>query len=1148
MAGDGPRDRKRRRLDNDPQHPDGDIRGAFELHNLLRFRQSAEPEVKAGIDRFRSFLIEISSKEPTEKTILLKVLKQYCDDQSSSSNEEVDFRDLLSTWSFAAQNNIDAITSAVPAALAQFFRTISNDLEFREFGLSLCHSLLKSDQLHLLDRGLSAPKHKDFVISPCLRLLTEMISFDAGALAADVFSRRDVLFKRLDTLLDASTRRQDEADRRRPTVRRNAQRLLLAMLRYLDAEAKTELITQGKALYSCIRSLIFDGGDIVRDILKTVRLSLLGSELQKATKTRFLNAGNLQLFAQLYDFEAEEVDETTDVVSVRQAAHDFLIHACTSDTGAVVAQNGWYPANYELHGSFDDDDSGIDLGLDSPYYADDYTTSVPVKNTNLSLFLQKLKPASDVLQAELVTKIFAAAPELVADYFCKRPKSLGAPSDDDSWLGEFGFLFSVVDLPAPPHLGFGVRSAISPPPLSIAAENILPRSLDRTTTTAFLKKTEDMTTMSACRLLTVALRKLGTVIKMFRSVSGPRHLWIQAITKLSSIITARAPLYNEIVAALQKTPKDNQAVRGAVLECMAAYKKVLPAATAASSFDITPALLGVLQQLHRIGNDSPAQDGLETQKVALVTIAGLSRGTKWWHKPSTEHLSPIMALLIDATGDRSHASAEPIIRSTLEAIFVEKGILCPGKLAWIALEQSLRSTSSTLENYDGTLMLFLENCMIRTMKQPVKYVEYLEDVQKEVSDSTRLSLVACAVAEQWPHALQNDDLTTTIHFTSILFALLAASDENAAVLEVLRSRMLSAAESHKRHRKTLKKAFEAQARDPATHQLPSPAPSRSSSAGPEKELSTADNITSVFPEPIPLPTSHRPLPPTYTPDSDLSANPSTSRLATQIRSLSSPTSEVRLGALSTLTNLVPSLLTSSYSEATQLHLLLGELLETARQHAIETASTSTSEQQQHQQPLPAIVTELAVMALSVITDPSDAMYGKVNRWLMRGPNWQPLTRVVPYWVSRVLLEEPESEAPGAGEAEMLRLLAVLADGMRARQDAELCRRAGVWERLGSVCLRAGCKREVRRGVLRCFWAVAGVEEGANTLITRVGVRAWLDVLEGRERGEMREVVRKVRERVEEACDAEYIRRWEQGVGKKGTVLEAVDAGVGARGL
>jgi hypothetical protein len=48
MAAQAERATKRRKFDNEPQHPDGDIRGAFELHNLLRFRQSTEPDVKAG--------------------------------------------------------------------------------------------------------------------------------------------------------------------------------------------------------------------------------------------------------------------------------------------------------------------------------------------------------------------------------------------------------------------------------------------------------------------------------------------------------------------------------------------------------------------------------------------------------------------------------------------------------------------------------------------------------------------------------------------------------------------------------------------------------------------------------------------------------------------------------------------------------------------------------------------------------------------------------------------------------------------------------------------------------------------------------------------------------------------------------------------
>jgi hypothetical protein len=48
MTDTQPRASKRRKLDDIPQHSDGDIRGAFELHNLLRFQQSTEPDVKAG--------------------------------------------------------------------------------------------------------------------------------------------------------------------------------------------------------------------------------------------------------------------------------------------------------------------------------------------------------------------------------------------------------------------------------------------------------------------------------------------------------------------------------------------------------------------------------------------------------------------------------------------------------------------------------------------------------------------------------------------------------------------------------------------------------------------------------------------------------------------------------------------------------------------------------------------------------------------------------------------------------------------------------------------------------------------------------------------------------------------------------------------
>ena len=1123
---------KRQKLSNDPQHPDGDIRGAFELHNLLQFKQSGEPEVKTGIERFRKFLVDIAKEnDRNEKAVLLKVLKQYCDDQSSSSKNQVDFADLLSTWSFAAQSNADSITAAVPAVLAQFFRTISNELDFRDFGTSLCHSLLKTDQVRLLDRGLAAPKHKDFMISPCLRLVTEMMSFDAGSMAANVFSRRDNLLKRLDILLDPISRDRSEPDRRRPTVRRNAQRLLLAMLRYLDTEARSELISQGKVLYSCVRNLASDGGDIIRDILKTFRLSLLSPDLQRLTKTRFLNTANLQLFAQLYDFAEEEVDAGNGLPSVRQAAHDFLVTACTSQSGALLPQPGWYPSDYKIEEFLDDeDDSGIDLGLESPYHSDNYATGVPVKNTNLAIFLQKLSPESDVLHAELMLKIFEAAPELVADYFSKRSKSLGGPTDDNAWVGMFGFLYSVVEMPIPANVGHGDRLPFISPPNSVIIESLLPRPLDRTSLTAFIKKEDDLALISACRVVTVALQKLQKVLKYFSAGATRRELWAQASSKLARVMSERVPNYNDIVTAFQKTAKDAHDARGTVLECMAMYKQVLPQATAMSAFDIGLALVDLLQVLRLPDLDDGRRGALEKQELALISIAGLSRGTKWWHKHA-EQLCPMMQVLL-SLGKSSEVICTAI-RDAIRPVLIEKGILLASESSWTAIATAF--SDSSLQD-DQSLLDFIENCLIRTMKQPVKYLELLEAAQSRISDSTPLSLIICTISEQWPYMLQKDDLSSIAGFVSKLFALLGQAEGNVAVLDDFRNAMLKAAESHKEHHKTLKKAFKRQKQSPTSLEAqqkplgPIDIISEEPSAGP------STSQANPFDPAAPMPTSITTLPPTYDIESDLSANPSTSRLATLIHSLSSTSSEIRLNALTTLSNLLPSLLKSTYTEAIQIHLLLGELLETARQHSISNPTTPH---------LPCTITSLTLFYLTSLTNPSDPLYPQINHFLLRAPTWLPFTKVLPYWTTHLLLGEADSlgtsipnqdstNNPNPNDAALLSFLASLANGLAFPEDTALLRRANFFERLCSLYLRAGCNRMIRKAVLRVLWCTAGVEGGADTLITRVGVRAWLDAVEEREvGGEMKGLVREVRRKVEEGCDADYIARWERGIRSAG---------------
>src|SRR6266516_4149600 len=88
----------------------------------------------SGIQQFREFLTDINKAEnDTSRANKLRILKEYCDNKASGNDHARCFSDLISTWSFAAQSSNDSLLSAVPAVLALLLRTISTQIEFREF-------------------------------------------------------------------------------------------------------------------------------------------------------------------------------------------------------------------------------------------------------------------------------------------------------------------------------------------------------------------------------------------------------------------------------------------------------------------------------------------------------------------------------------------------------------------------------------------------------------------------------------------------------------------------------------------------------------------------------------------------------------------------------------------------------------------------------------------------------------------------------------------------------------------------------------------------------------------------------------------------------------------------------------------------------
>ena len=104
---------------------------------------------------------------------------------------------------------------------------------------------------------------------------------------------------------------------------------------------------------------------------------------------------------------------------------------------------------------------------------------------------------------------------------------------------------------------------------------------------------------------------------------------------------------------------------------------------------------------------------------------------------------------------------------------------------------------------------------------------------------------------------------------------------------------------------------------------------------------------------------------------------------------------------------------SDWVEALQVHMLVGELVETMEHLAPG-------------EPFPYFAATFAAHCFPVQADPSHPMYLKVNKFLLRGPQWR-LDKLISYWVDKILLQPPTDD--DGLHAEIDWLLGFLFDGL-----------------------------------------------------------------------------------------------------------------------
>ncbi|KAE8423860.1 ribosome 60S biogenesis N-terminal-domain-containing protein [Aspergillus pseudocaelatus] len=1063
---------KRRKVDS-AQENDAptDITSHGQLRNLLTFQQNVN-EVKQGIKKFKEFLLATGQTENEgEKAKKFRILKAYCDSQISHEEEPSCFPDLIQTWNFADSNNNESLLTVVPSVLALFIKTVSTNLDFREFGLALCKFLLKKEQLRFFNRGLTATKSKEHLISPCLRLLTEIVSFDGGAVARHVYAVRYITFKRIEVFLTPNKSQLEEAsdDSQKSTLRRNAQRYVLANLRFQHASAKSDIIEQYKVIRAFLEYVRKDPRDTVLDIIRAIERDIVqDTSLSRNAKTKFFNRGNLEKLVTLYGYDRESEEPNPTGVSIASEIHKILMNVCTNSShGVLLSETSWYPNGSDPESLPGEEDTSIDLGLDSAVYVDKYRESVPVRNGILSYLAQTLRPDADSLQIELLVAIFKEAPELVADFFTKKTMFVSDPKPTSSWMAESALLFSTVSLPVPTNFGWKDKLPSMPPPVSVVIENILPRPLSQKTLTRCLNLNAEIITLFAVRILTISFNKLRKVLRIFNSDHGvSQSFWTQAKGKLIAEFCRRCPSMKDVVSLYKKTAKEDLQQQEAVAELLACFYEIVPDVAFEETFDVSLVLVDILKRLDESSPSEEDSESLLAQLGSILKIAQQSASMRWWQQPGSMQFSAFTSILKVVVGASSRDSLKDI-EVLLKTVLTENSVLQDSG-SYLSLVSSFETSDSGSLHHQ---LSFFDNCVCRVAKKPVHYQDLLGSLCEAVSKP--VSPIVAAITEQWPFVVKSggDAESAVGAWIAKILGKLKGSGEDSKALKAARDTLVAATEN-KRTKSTLKKALkdteEGPSQDSNRRESSTTQPTTSRS---NNEKSTVD-LEEIFGTLPTEGTTHNALHRWEKEDIEISVEQG--RVADLMLCLCSEHEEVRRQAFANITRFMSKIRESKYVEWRSVFLLTGELLETVKQIGLES-------------PVPWIVGECASNCLAVLVNPMHKLYGKVNKFLQKSPSWEP-EKIPSYWIDKILLHEPELDDGYFEETNWL--LDLLIKGLRTETDMGIYRRANVFERALSFYESPGPSLPSKRKILHLLYRSTQVQ-GSTTLITRAGIVSWI---------------------------------------------------------
>ncbi|KAL9585755.1 MAG: hypothetical protein Q9212_001339 [Teloschistes hypoglaucus] len=1086
---------KRRKLGHDgpPKAPIPEISSAKQLQELLVFRQDAGPDTRRNIQAFKKFLDATAYGEDVElQSSKRKILLEYLTHQPVAIDDArpTGSFDLITLWSFAAQSTNEHLYSAVTAVLALLLKTISRHVEFCDVGKAICSLILQREQLKVLEKGLSAQKTKDYIISPCLRLLTEVVSFDGGFFASRVYRSKDVTFKRLDTFLSLTPEKNEvgSSSRRKASIRDNALRYLLVNFKLQDHATKTEMLSHGNTVRSMLQNCREDPTWLVRELLKGLKEDILLDEsMPRRVKARVFVDNVLGSIATLCYYRDNDQDASDDEQKsekqqpIPESAHALLLSICTTPAYGILHKE----SRSSLNTKGEDDETLVEP---IAYQSKPSLLSTrpqrrkTVRHTTISSFLQSLRPHANELQRDLVLATFEVTPELIPDYFHKKSTFSFEPKLTATWVGYAAFLLSTIQLPIEKQLATIIGHGSTLPSPGDMVDSILPLPLNSKVLTRCLNQSVGLIKFFAIQILNAAFRKLAYVVRWLKS-SHPARNNVQDMTRTSAAsalldeFSQRCPDMNHVVVVFRGCSIDDTTLREASARLLALYYQHLPQKALEQKFDVSVALSADINGVVS-SKSQPKEPGLESLVLEhLLKIASCSPDLRWWQSSGHNQRSLFMSgfqLCVTFKEDPIHDSLFELLQSALlEGLNLDPA---HGRLLLVTLLTSLDSTQAWRP--PDNVFVFVDDLLQRLAKKGVKYHQDLltlaDEIHAAAEDTTEAPLGTFLVVlmEQWPFVQKSAteiDLEGLSQWASRLFSILDGT-RKVSKLSYHVHGSIKAVTTNQRCRKWLEESP-----DEGFGPVPMiPLEIPRSPNVPKAETSGTLTDDRAETGQVSIDAWNPPSPPPSEDENhtglrkwkrlDVEDAVAMGAVAELMLCLCSQYGEIRNQALTEA---------SSYNERGPLYLLAGELVETVKDSIAD-------------RPLPYFAGAIAAESCVVLANPLHMLYAKVNKFLNKGPTWN-VEKLPSYWVEHVLMRLPTNDDDYYKEVSWL--LDQLIDGLRTPEDMELYRRCHILERLLSLAaspsLPTPLQDKLFLFLFRCIYV-----GGSTTLVTRYSFLGW----------------------------------------------------------